>query len=581
MSDNKILKSNIVLVFVCFISILYSLYIFYPWPFKDVFIGPIGGDNFLGSFTYFTVIDNLFNENSRLAWPEGIKINLAANLLSLVETTYFIVINITFGPLTAITSYAFINIILNGIIFYLFIFKLTKKYYTSFLGLIFGLIVPHSSAMMHASVSYSALWPLIIFLWFGHNLIEIKKEKTIHPFLYKFLLPMSIWVTPYYTYLLSILFVILIVYVIFLNYSKSLIFLSSQFKYIKPILISYIIYYFIAIKFSYTLPQMAQSRKLNDFFEQSIHPLHLVMPSMSSYWPDKVSQMRTDLISRTNDSDWVNAYLGISVILSVFLLIILNLKKTRFVLFIKNSKYFHYLIIIFIVITLFSFPPKITNFVYLPSHITYYLVPQVRAGQRFAPLIFIIFVTIFILLLNNNLKLPRNFKIKNGLYILLMIIYYFDLGLNKFKWMDELQALQPIENKYYPWTVKSTSLEVLKDNKNIPVVILPYEFYGRHAGASFAFYFINWIENPILNRGGFEVNGNIDFYTKIEEKIKIETCRGIKELNKLNLIIIVENYENNYGLWKSKKSYDELLQCLNLENSIVSFDKQRKIFGPK
>jgi hypothetical protein len=170
----------------------------------------------------------------------------------------------------------------------------------------------------------------------------------------------------------------------------------------------------------------------------------------------------------------------------------------------------------------------------------------------------------------------KNKKLMLITFILIPIIF-FDLGLNKKRWVNE-NALKSIENSDFPYTMRSEVFDWINKTPNVPVLHLPYEFMGPHAGKSFALYSNKWYKNPLINRGGLLSNNEL-FYENYENLYSQGPCVMLNslKLDYNNILILVEKNDPRFGMWDNL-NYSGTIDCLFKNYRLIKEDDVRLLF---
>jgi hypothetical protein len=272
------------------------------------------------------------------------------------------------------------------------------------------------------------------------------------------------------------------------------------------------------------------ARTLQEIYEQSLHPLMLVLPPVYTWWGHEGNKLLVSLVPRANST---NLYIGISTVLLAMLSAILllrqkfNLTKSG-----KNLMIVSWLILLLCFV--FSLPPTIHILIDIPtpSSLIANYVPSLRAGQRLVmPIMVMMLIIASAAVAYTDAYWKGNLKMKFGTFLIFILFVAFDLSIKP----PELTA---------PLPKSSVSETIKKSPAGLVAQYINGSLTGDPSQTPCKFYLIH--KHPIINYCGLEINYPKGQLQTIHQLNLLGINEQSKQLKKLGVdYIIIENEQNN------------------------------------
>jgi hypothetical protein len=405
------------------------------WPFiikpSTTLTAPLAGD-VSSSVTKFDSIKQE-SKNPLVDWhletiaaPEGITTNTSVDRISFFSTIFLWSVTTISSSVIAHGLFTLSGYFLTASVTYLFLRKVFKN---KIIGAVGGGIYasfPLFISLARAAPIYIHMWLYVLPLWAFYNLWQ---RFTILRLVLAILsiVPALFW-TPYFAF-----HILLIAGSVLLIYLGSIYLKSGWKKTLKLLAIvsvSWImfvgVYYLVGMSSS---QGGAPERTIQEIYDQSLHPLMLVLPGAFSWWGQGGYELLFKIIPRAYDT---NLYLGIStLLLAGFGLFSIVYKKIRNKLTPSIVLVGLFAATLLIVALLFSLAPTISIFglnIPTPNAIIAHVMPALRAGQRLVMpimlgVIVLAMIGLYVILV--DIKRPR---VKWIIATMIAIVLFLDLS---------------------------------------------------------------------------------------------------------------------------------------------------------
>lgn len=361
---------------------------FMTWPFLihplSTQTSAVYGDNF-SSITKFDAI-KFENKNpfvdghlSSIAYPDGIKTNVGVDRVSFFSTLILYYGTLAANSIFAHGLFSFLGLFLSGFVMYLFVRKYVGgekyAYLAGFLLISFPLMI----SLQRAAPVYMHMWLYVLPIWafIGVAQAETVTKKNI-VLLILSVVPGIFW-TPYFTLHILIIFLSGMIFLTIRIFQKTG---TIPFKLLCTLVASMLMictsYYLIGHSSSYS---SVPDRPLTDAYEQSLHPLMLVLPTADTWWsmPWYESAIQP-IVPRAGEATlYIGASLVILALLGAWAISTNRTKK------IKSRSAALFIAGLLITAIMFSLAPTIHIFginIPTPNYFVVHAVPALRAGQR-------------------------------------------------------------------------------------------------------------------------------------------------------------------------------------------------------
>ncbi len=405
------------------------------WPFiiqpTTTIAAPLAGD-VSSSITKF---DALKRENknplvdghlSTIGVPEGITTNTSVDRVSFFSTVFLWVSTIIFSSVIAHGVFTFLGYFLTGVITYFFFRRVFKSRFISSLGGLIYAAFPLFISLARAAPIYTHMWLYVLPIWAFYNLWEKSSLKRLCLAVAS-VLPALFW-TPYFSF-----------HIVLVGCAVLIVYTASVYKNQgwKPALKTFItigMFWLLFVAAYYLVGKSssqggAPDRTLQEIYDQSLHPLMLVLPGAFTWWGQSGYEMLYKIIPRAYDT---NLYMGVTVLLlAAFGSFSVLYRKIRDTLSgsVKIAGYFSLAIVS--ITAAFSVAPTIGVFgldIPTPNTLIAHFVPALRAGQRLAMPMMLGVVTLSMIGLFVIIRRYKNKHTRWALAGAISIILLFDIS---------------------------------------------------------------------------------------------------------------------------------------------------------
>lgn len=405
------------------------------WPFvinpNTTLTAPLVGD-VSNSVTKFDSIKQE-GKNPFIDWhletvaaPEGITTNTNVDRVSFFSTAFLWIGTLLTTSVIAHGLFTFLGYFLTGLITYLFLLRVFKNRLIALFGGLAYAGFPLFVSLARAAPTYIHMWLYVLPVWAFYELWRHGTRKRLVLAILS-IIPALFW-TPYFSYhILLIGCSLALVYCVWLVRAKGF---GKALKVGLMIggawLLFFVLYYLVGMSSS---KGGAPERSIQEIYDQSLHPLMLVLPGAFSWWGQSGYELLHKIIPRAFDT---NLYVGVSILLlACFGTISIFWKKiqrytTRSIRIVGI-----YGLAIITVSFMFSLAPTVQFLgidIPTPNKIIAHFMPALRAGQRLAMPMMLGFIILASIGAYTLVRMINKTSIRYVATVLIILVVGFDLS---------------------------------------------------------------------------------------------------------------------------------------------------------